>query len=102
MSVRIDKWLWFTRFTKTRAEAQKLLERGQVVVNGKAATKPSVPIKIGDAISIVIGPTRRALTVRALGTRRGPAPEAQALYERVAPPEHLDWEHSAPPLRRRN
>ena len=73
--LRIDKWLWFARFAKTRADAQKLLERGQVTLNGKAVTKSSATVHVGDALTIVIGPTRHALTVAALGVRRGPAAE---------------------------
>ena len=100
-TLRIDKWLWFARFAKTRADAQKLLERGQVALNGTPAIKPSTTVRVGDLLSIVIGSTRHALTIAALGTRRGPAAEAQTLYQRSTPPERLDWEAAAPPLHRR-
>ena len=100
-TLRIDKWLWFARFAKTRADAQKLLERGQVTLNGKPATKAGATVRVGDALSIVIGTMRHTVTVAALGTRRGPAAEAQRLYERAAPPMRLGWEEAAPPLHRR-
>ena len=100
-TLRLDKWLWFARFAKTRADAQKLLDRGQVTLNGKPATKASTTVRVGDALSIVTGPMRHPVTVAALGTRRGPAAEAQTLYERSAPPARLGWEEAAPPLHRR-
>jgi ribosome-associated heat shock protein Hsp15 len=99
-TLRIDKWLWFARFVKSRADAQKLLERGQVTLNDKTVTKHSASVKIGDALTITIGPTRHTVSVVALGTRRGPAQEAQALYERTAPSARLAWEEAAPPLHR--
>ncbi len=100
-TLRIDKWLWFARFAKTRADAQKLLERGQVTLNGKPATKASTTLRVGDALSLVLGLTRHTVTVAALGTRRGPAAEAQTHYVRSAPPTRLGWEEAAPPLHRR-
>ena len=100
-SLRLDKWLWFARIAKSRADAQKLIERGQVTLNGKVVEKVSADVKPGDALAIVTGPIRHAVEVLALGARRGPAPEAQALYARTAPQEKLTWEDAAPPLHRR-
>jgi ribosome-associated heat shock protein Hsp15 len=100
-ALRIDKWLWFARFVKTRADAQKLIARGQVTLNGKPVAKSSASLRPRDTLSVIIGALRHDLEVRALGTRRGPAPEAQALYTRTAAPTRLAWEDSAPPLRQR-
>lgn len=98
-SLRLDKWLWFARFAKTRGDAQKLIERGQVVLNGAVVAKASALVRCGDVIALVIGATRHRLSVRALGTRRGPASEAQMLYERTATPERLGIDDAALPLR---
>ena len=38
--VRIDAWLWSTRFFKTRAEATKAVKAGHVLIGDKVA-KPS-------------------------------------------------------------
>jgi ribosome-associated heat shock protein Hsp15 len=100
-ALRLDKWLWFARFAKTRADAQKLIARGQVMLNDQTVQKPAAHVRPGDALVVVIGPTRHALTVTALGERRGPASEAQTLYARTAPPTRLTWEDAAPPLHRR-
>jgi len=97
-SLRLDKWLWFARFAKTRGNAQKLIERGQVVVNGAVVRKASTMLQCGDVVALVLGATRHKLAVRALGTRRGPAEEAQELYERIAAPERLGIDDAALPL----
>ena len=87
--LRLDKWLWHARFVKTRTLAQKLCESGHVKLNGTSVGKASQTVKPGDTLEVVIGPWRRFLRVVALGERRGPAPEAQALYEQTAEPERL-------------
>jgi ribosome-associated heat shock protein Hsp15 len=87
--LRLDKWLWHARFVKTRTLARKLCESGHVKVNGASVTKASATVKPGDRMEIVLGPWRRFLRVVALGDRRGPAPEAQGLYEQTAEPERL-------------
>ncbi len=86
---RLDKWLWFARFVKTRTLAQTLCAGGHVKVNGTTARRGHQKVKIGDTIEMVLGPVRRTVTVVAFGERRGPAPEAQALYDEPEPPSHL-------------
>ena len=43
-------------------------------------TKPATPVRVGDGLSFAQGGEVRAVRVLALGTRRGPAPEARLLY----------------------
>ncbi|MGB7974300.1 MAG: RNA-binding S4 domain-containing protein, partial [Roseiarcus sp.] len=42
--------------------------------------KPSRPVRPGDVLTFAQGPRWIAVKVEALGERRGPAPEARALY----------------------
>lgn len=98
-SLRLDKWLWFARFCKTRALAQRMIERGQVTLNGAPAAKTSVTVRPGDRLEIILGPIKRRVLVRDLGTRRGPAEEARALYEETSSPERLHTLDAALPLR---
>ncbi len=44
-------------------------------------SKPATAVRIGDGLSFAQGDRVRAVRVLGLGTRRGPAPEAQALYD---------------------
>ncbi|MGB0695416.1 MAG: RNA-binding S4 domain-containing protein [Rhodospirillaceae bacterium] len=88
-SQRLDKWLWFARFCKTRSLAQKLCTGGHVKRDGASLTKPSAAIHIGDQLTLTLGPVRRRVVVLGLGARRGPAPEAQQLYDEPEPAERL-------------
>lgn len=81
--MRIDKWLWAARFYKTRALAVDEIHKGRVRVNGQEC-KPSRDIKVGDEVSFRQGYATRTVVVQALSPRRGPAPEAQQLYEETA------------------
>ncbi|UCE89741.1 MAG: RNA-binding S4 domain-containing protein [Pseudomonadota bacterium] len=82
--VRIDKWLWAARFYKTRALAAEAVSGGHVHINHQRI-KPSRPLQVGDELQIRKGQQTFVVTVRALAERRGPASQAQQLYE-----EHVD------------
>ncbi|MEL7133836.1 MAG: RNA-binding S4 domain-containing protein [Pseudomonadota bacterium] len=84
--LRLDKWLWFARFFKTRTLAGARVAAGDVRVNGTRVTKRSATISPGDVLTFAIGTHVRVIEVVALGTRRGPAPEAQTLYDDRSPP----------------
>ncbi len=77
---RLDKWLWYARFAKTRTLAAKLVTSGFVRVNGQRTDNAAKALAIGDVITVALA--RGALVVRVedLGERRGPATEAQGLY----------------------
>ena len=81
---RIDVWLWRARFFKTRSLAARIVDDGGVrLTRGGASTpidKPSRAVRPGDVLAFAQGPRWLAVRVEALGERRGPAPEAQALY----------------------
>jgi ribosome-associated heat shock protein Hsp15 len=85
--LRIDKWLWQARFFKTRSLAAKLVQSGTLRLNGDLISKPSRMVSEGDVLTFPKALDTRVIEVRALGTRRGPAPEAQGLYRDLAPPE---------------
>lgn len=79
-SVRMDKWLWAARFFKTRGLAQTALDNGRVLLFNQRA-KRARAIQIGDELTIRIGDVERVVVVKALSAQRGPAPQAQALYQ---------------------
>ena len=81
--LRLDKWLWAARFTKTRALAVEQIDKGRVQVNGQAA-KASRDLRVGDLLDLRLGDTLRTVKVLGLSAQRGPAPMAQALYEETA------------------
>lgn len=81
--MRIDKWLWAARFYKTRSMASDAVDGGHVEVNGERA-KPAKQVKPGDELRIRVNQNTYVVHVQALAERRGPASEAQALYEETA------------------
>jgi len=82
---RIDKWLWYVRLVKSRTQAAGLVEAGKVRVNRARVVKPSAAVAPGDVVTVAADAKVRVLKVLAPGTRRGPASEAQALYEDLTP-----------------
>lgn len=85
-TLRLDKWLWFARFVKSRALATRLVAEGNMRVNGAPTQKAHHGVKAGDVLTFALGPHIRVIRVAALGQRRGPAPEARLLYEDLDPP----------------
>ena len=80
-ALRLDKWLWFARLTKSRSVAQKLIEQGGISINYCAVAKASQMVRPGDELALLAERGDRRLRVVALAERRGPATEAQLLYE---------------------
>ena len=85
-TLRIDRWLWFARFFKSRSIASRVCAGRSIRVNGAIAAKPNHMIRPGNVLTFPVGREIRIIRVQALGMRRGSAPEAQALYEDLAPP----------------
>jgi len=81
--VRIDKWLWAARLLKTRTLAAEAVKGGRVSVDG-ARVKPSRDVAPGDRLELTIGQVRRTVVVLGVSERRGPAKDAQLLYEETA------------------
>ncbi|MEL7114873.1 MAG: RNA-binding S4 domain-containing protein [Pseudomonadota bacterium] len=85
-TIRIDKWLWYARFFKTRSLAAKLVTGGHVRVNSTRVSKASAAVGPGDVLTFPQGSRIRVVELVETGTRRGPAPEAQTLYTDLSPP----------------
>ncbi len=96
---RIDKWLWYARFFKSRSLAAKICEARKVRLNGTVVTKPSHLVKEDDVLTYAQRRGIRVVRVADLGTRRGPAAEAATLFEDLAPPEKPPTKIEAPILR---
>ncbi|MCG8492950.1 MAG: RNA-binding S4 domain-containing protein [Sneathiellales bacterium] len=88
-TIRVDRWLWFARFFKSRSLAAKLVQSKKVRVNSVVIAKPSVTVKPGDVLTFPQARQIRVIRIAEIGTRRGPAPEAQALYVDLAPKDDL-------------
>ena len=84
--LRIDKWLWYARFFRTRSLAQAAVEGGHVQVNDERV-KASRAVRTGDRLHISRGQERMEVLVLGIPARRGPAREAQAHYRETAESE---------------
>ena len=87
---RLDKWLWQARFFKTRTLAAKVVSAGHVRVNSVKAGKPAHMVASGDVLTFAQASDVRVIRIEALGSRRGPATEAQSLYTDLDPPKPRD------------
>ena len=85
-SQRVDKWLFFARVAKSRSLAQRMVADGKVRLNREKLDAASAAVKVDDVLTIALERRVLVLKVLAPGTRRGPAPEAQTLYEDLTPP----------------
>jgi ribosome-associated heat shock protein Hsp15 len=77
---RLDKWLWYARFAKTRSFAARLVADGYVRVNGERVENAAKALAVGDVVTVAAAHTTAVVRVQELGRRRGPAPEARRLY----------------------
>ena len=83
---RLDKWLWFARFFKSRTLAAKACDGERVRVNKAVVAKAHQAIRVGDVLTFPQARDIRVVRVLALGARRGPATEARGLYEDLTAP----------------
>lgn len=87
--LRLDKWLWYARFCKSRTLAAKLCASRRIRLDGAIVQKPHHLVRTGNVLTFPLGAHVRVIKILALGTRRGPAPEARSLYEDLAPPQPM-------------
>jgi len=80
---RIDKWLFATRFFKTRSLAAEAIEKGRVTLN-EVRVKPAKIVSVGDRLSIRIGNYQYVVEILGLSNKRGSAAIAQQLYRETA------------------
>lgn len=81
---RLDKWLWFARFARTRGAAQELAEAGRVRLEGRRITSAAYGLKPGDILTIAAPHATVVVKVTGFGTRRGDASSVAALYEIIS------------------
>ena len=79
--IRLDTWLWYARFYKSRGLSSKAILGGKVRVNSNKIIKPASKVKINDVLTINHVNAVRIIQIQSLGARRGPASEAQKLYK---------------------
>lgn len=87
--VRIDKWLWSVRIYKTRNQSIEAIKAGKVKIDG-SALKPSRIVKLGDVISLSIGPLNRTIKVKELLHNRVSAKLVPDFLDDLTPVEEYE------------
>jgi ribosome-associated heat shock protein Hsp15 len=82
--LRLDKFLFFTRLTKTRALAQSLAAQGHIRIDGQAVQRVHASVSPGQVITVPLNDRVRIIRIEALPNRRGPASEARLCYSEIA------------------
>jgi ribosome-associated heat shock protein Hsp15 len=85
-AIRIDKWLWYARFFKSRTLAARQVADGHVRVNSERVTKTHSAVRSGDVLTFPQGDDIRVVRIVEVGTRRGPSSEAAELFDDLEPP----------------
>ena len=78
--IRLDTWLWYARFYKSRSLSSKAILSGKLRINSNKITKPATKVKTYDVLTLNYINEIRIIQIQSLGSRRGPASEAQSLY----------------------
>jgi ribosome-associated heat shock protein Hsp15 len=81
---RLDKFLFFARFCKSRALAGDLIAQGMVRINRQPTEKPHAKLRPGDVLTLALARGVVVAKVLELAPRRGPAAEARRLYDEIA------------------
>jgi ribosome-associated heat shock protein Hsp15 len=83
---RLDKFLFFSRALKSRTLAQKVIETGAIRVNSERTVRSDLKVGAGDVLTMALHNRIVVWRIIDCGVRRGPASEAQGLYEDLSPP----------------
>lgn len=78
-SIRIDKWLWTSRFFKTRSMATAAVNGGKVHLNCQRV-KAGRSVIVGDTLTIQKNNISYEVTIAAINSTRRPAKEACLTY----------------------
>lgn len=87
---RLDKWLWFARFARTRPAAVRLVEDGHVRIASKRVENSALGVKPGDVLTLALPHATVVVRIVGFAERRGSYEQAQTLYEVLSGPERGD------------
>jgi len=88
--MRIDRLLWFLRFSKSRSLAQKWVGEGHFRRNGVRVEKLDQAVAVGDVLTLPLPNRVSVIEILSLPTRRGPAEEARSCYRELDAGKPMD------------
>ncbi|WP_052134745.1 S4 domain-containing protein [Sphingomonas sp. 37zxx] len=95
--MRLDLFLWYARFAKSRAVAQRIAEAGTLRLDGRRIERSSACVRVGSVLAFPLHGRIRVVRVEALPARRGPPAEAVIHYSSLDPvtPKGVDVQDGA-------
>lgn len=88
--MRLDRLLFFLRFTRTRAAAQHWIDGGHIRRNGERVVRCDQRITAGDVLTLPLPLRVDVIEIVRLPGRRGPAAEARTCYRPLDAPGAID------------
>ncbi|UZK69453.1 S4 domain-containing protein [Sphingomonas sp. S1-29] len=95
--MRLDLFLWYARFAKSRSIAQRIAEAGTLRLDGRRIERSSACVRVGSVLAFPLHGNVRVVRIEALPARRGPPAEAALHYTALdlASPKGVDVQHGA-------
>lgn len=82
-SLRLDRFLVYCRFARTRSKALAMIDSGIMRLNGERVLRSHLQISVGDTLTLIQGNEVRIIEVLGLPTRRGPPNLARSHYHEL-------------------
>ena len=89
MKIRLDKYIWAVRLSKTRSQASELIAKGRILVND-THVKPSREVKVGETIVLLKHSARFQYKVIGLLDKRVGAPLVKDFIQDLTAPEEIE------------
>lgn len=96
LAQRIDKWLFHSRFIKSRAMATKLVNSKRIRVNGEKISKASYKLRIADVLTFDLNDRIIVIEILGINATRRPYKEACLLYDDQSPELEPKQDKNAP------
>ena len=89
-TLRLDKWIWFARFQRSREACAELVRGGHVRVNARKVMQPGSFVRVGDVLTLALPGKTLVVTIIGLAERRADAGAAARLYSPREPTHRLE------------
>ena len=89
MKIRLDKYLWAVRLSKTRSQATELISKGKALLND-AVIKPAREVKVGETITLLKHNARFQYKVLQLLDKRVGAPLVKDYIQDITSLEEIE------------
>jgi ribosome-associated heat shock protein Hsp15 len=79
-TLRLDKWIWFARFQRSREACAELVRKGHVRIQGRKVNQPGAFVRVGDVLTLALPGRTIVVEITALAERRSDSEAASVLY----------------------